>query len=482
MIANLPNFAEGAIGAPTTRYILNSEEAFTLFPKPMTQKFLSYGAGLKTLDILTFALEGRAELVPNYSQESFIENYPLQIMTVGTITSQGAVPGGACSFTLDTDEITTDYYYFPREGSEWSFGTADDYVNVRIPVGGIVSSNGGATVTITIYPNDVSKTLSDTYIYAGAIGNYLGITKAVGTGGVQSTKKSYDHLYWYAELKKEALKFDGMALASEFWWDTGSGKYLYNDRFADVEFLLRAAINSTLWVGQLTTNTGAAFKETSSVNTAESNQVYTTEGVWTAAGSRGWDKGYSDSAGFLVTDLDEIGEYQRSMGIPGDTLMFMLGNGLYQSIENNCYKYIVNSTGSLNYLFTPTNGQDHDLTIGFKTIRKNGYNYAMIEEQSWNNPKLLKNLLFQSGCIVPISSVRTKEGTEIPNLSVAYVGNQTYNRKMVVGMLSGMDGFGQQAFGYPLISDIDGNSTHWLTHFMVRLAEAWKIVRVYPSS
>ena len=480
MISNLPSFADGAISAPTTRYILNSEEAFTLFPKPMTQKFLSYGPGLKTLDLLTFALEGRAELVPNYSQESFIENYPLNIMTIGAITSIGTVPGGVCSFTLSSDEITADFNIFPREGSQWIFGTADDYVEVRIPVGGIVSSAGGTVQTITVRPNDITKTLSATYMYAGAIGSYAGISKAVGTGGVASTKKGYDHIYWYAQLFKEALGFDGMALASEVWWTDGSGKFMYNDRFADVEFLLRAGMNSQLWMGQLTTNT--AMTEASSVNTAESNQVYTTEGVWTAAGLRGWDKGYDETAGFLVTDLDEVGEYQRSMGIGGDTLMFMLGNGLYQSAENNCVKYITNATGSLNYLFTPTNGQDHDLTIGFKTIRKNGYNYAMIEEASFNNPKMLKNIMFSSGCIVPVSTVKTKQGAEIPNLSVAYVGNSTYNRKMVVGMLSGGDGFGQQIFDYPQVTEIDGNRTLWLSHMMVRLAEAWKVVRVYPTS
>jgi hypothetical protein len=307
----------------------------------------------------------------------------------------------------------------------------------------------------------------------------MGTSKAADTGGVNSTKKGYDHLYWYAQLFKEKLGFGGTALALERWWKDGGGRFMYNDSVADVEFLLREGMNSTLWVGQLTTNT--AMTETSQVNTNESNQVYTTEGVWTSAGLRGWDNGYDSTAGFLLTDMDAIGEYQRSMGVATDTLMYMLGNGLYQSIENNCVKYITNSTGSLNYLFTPTNGQDHDLNIGFKTLRKNGYNYHMIEESSFNNPKMLKNIMFDAGCIVPVSTVKTKEGATIPNLSLAYVGNSTYNRKYVLGMLGGMDGFARQ-LGYPIVSEVDGNNTHWLSHMMVRLAEAWKIVRVFPTS
>jgi hypothetical protein len=422
-------------------------------------------------------MEGRTELIPNIVQESFIENYPIQTLTVGTVTAQTG--NATCSFTIAPGDLDASYHYYPRERQTWFCGTPGDMYEVRIPVGGITDNLSG-TITITVVALDTTATLTSTYIYAGAVLSPGAFATAVGSTGVAPSKVGYDHVYFYAQVFKEALGHDGMALAYQRWWNNGEGIYMYNHEVGIKELQLRAGMNAQFIVGEATTNTSASMKD---VNTADSTatQVYTTEGIYTWGGERGYDNQYSTTAGFLVTDLDAIGEYYLSVGVNTEKILWAMGNGLYQTVENNCKEYVTGATGALNDLFTPTNGKDHDLNIGFKSIRKNGFDYTIYEDSTFNNPKLLKNLMYNSGFCIPLGEAKDgKTGNWVKNLSVGYVGNSTYSREMVVGNLGGMDGFFKQQFGLPILNSNDANQSHWLSHAMLRVFNAFEIVRLIP--
>jgi hypothetical protein len=286
------------------------------------------------------------------------------------------------------------------------------------------------------------------------------------------------------QLMKAAIKFGGMELAKKK-WVAYEGVGFFNDEIAEVELLeLDAWCEMAMLMGQKTTNT--AIVETSSVDSA-SNYVYTNEGIWQWIGEKGKDVTYTNSGSFAITDLNQVAQYFETKGITNANVLFTMGGDLYRRIEDSSVSYITGTAGGLNWLFTPEAGNgDKDLEVGFRHIKKAGLTFILHSNSILNNPYYLGNttlLLKDAGVMFPVDYVKDgKTGLDIPNLSIKYCGNSTYNRKRVVGRIGGMDGFMQQQFGLPIISTIDANSVHWLTHVSFPFVEAWRGVRVYRSS
>ena len=479
----LPILTSGAIAQPTTFNIVNSEELFTVMPEKVSELYLNYAPGLTMFDILTFALDGRSELVSSESIESFIENYPIDTATTDSVVVGGA-PGASATFTLAASSLsqvgsTSVYNYYIRERQTMFLQNktdASDVIMARVPVGGITAV--GATVTVTIQPADVTATISADYLYSGQVIPLGGIAAAAETGPVQATKPSYDSVTFYAQLFKEAQGFGGMELARKHWYNI-DGKYYWQHDVLRKELELRSGMNGALVLGQATSNTGIVDV---SVADGSNVPVYTNIGLWDWGAQKGYDKGYSSTGGFDVTDFDSIAEYYLSVGITTPDIIISMGNGLYSKIENGMKDAITGTTGSLSQIFTPNEGTSGDkrLEIGFKSIRKNGFNFFLHQDHSFNNPKMLKNIMYNNGIAQPLSTVKTKQGAYVPNLSVKYCGNETYNRKMVIGHLGGMDGFMNQSMGFPILNGNDYNQTHWLSHAMFCKYNAFDIVRIYP--
>jgi hypothetical protein len=90
--------------------------------------------------------------------------------------------------------------------------------------------------------------------------------------------------------------------------------------------------------------------------------------------------------------------------------------------------------------------------------------------------------MFNNCVSSPLSTVTdAKTGGRFPNLSIKYVGNKTYNRKMVMGYYGGQDGAFQQFFGIPPISTSDANEVNWLTHYGMEIRDPWNVVRSYQA-
>ena len=484
MLTGLPDLSKGAIAQPTTYNIVNTEELFTIMPEKVAELYLSYAPGLTMFDILTFALDGRSDLVSSESYESFIEDYPIKTMTVGSIDTQGTVPGGVAKFVLSATDLTrlgstSTYYYYPRERQTCFLQKktdASDILQAEIVVGGITAST--STVTVTIRPSDITATLTSDYLYANQVIPLGGFATGVESTGVQASKVGYDHVYFYAQLFKEAQGFGGMELARKHWYNI-DGKYYYERDVLRKELELRAGMNAALILGQETTNTSIVD---TSVLDSSSVPIYTNIGLWEWGGQKGYDKSYSSTAGFLITDFDATSEYWLSVGVSTPNIICIMGNGLYTTMENNTKDYVSGTTGSLNQLFTPNAGAEGDkrLEIGFKSIRKDGFNYFLVQDHSFNNPYLLKNVMYNNGLMFPLSQVKTRDGAYVPNLSVRYCGNKTYNRRMVIGHLNGMDNYFGQTLGLPILNSNDANATHWLSHASFPYLNAFQTIRVYP--
>ena len=476
MLTGLPDLSKGSVANPTTYNIVTSEEASTIMPVHIAELWLGYGGGLTLLDLMTYGFGDRSELVASDTWIAHTENFPIKTMTVGGNVSAAGGTGQTASFSLATTDLTgANYHYYPRTDNVCYVGSKAAIKQCHIRS----ISQATSTVTITIQPSDINYQITAADIAVGVVIPLGPVVKSVESAATSATRNSYDTLTFYAQTVKHAKGFGGLELARQHWFPL-DGRALFNDAVAKAEFEMKAGMNTSLVLGEAVTNTAITNV---SVEDSSAIQVTSSIGLWTWGDLKGYDITYNGTSGFTPLDLDAEGEYYRSVGVTANTILKTCGNGYYVSVENGCKDYITGASGALNDLFTPTaGGGDKDLTIGFKSIKKNGFTYILHEDHTFNNPYLLKALMFDNCISIPMSVVTdAKTGGRFPNFSIKYVGNKTYNRKMVVGHIGGMDGAMQQFFGLPIINSSDANASHWLTQYGAELRDPWNIVRSYQS-
>ena len=478
MITNLPDLSKGAIAQPTSYNIVTSTEAATLMPQVVSDLWLGYGQGLTLLDTLEYGFKDRSELVPAESWDAWLENFPLRTMTVGSSVTVSTTPGGLASFTLDADDLTANYDYLPRKYQQCFVGTPGNYVACRIE--NIVPQSSASPI-IYVAPASSSVTLDASYISTGVVFALGGITMPVESGPTTPTKPSYDKVTFYTQVQKEASGFGGMELARQKWFNVDGG-YLFSRDTMQKEWQIKSGMNMSLLLGQQTTN--PLCVNVSDLDSTTNIPNKTNIGLWEWGKLRGWDNTFNTVTGFKVTDLDAVGEYYRSVGCSAQDVLVEMGGGLGVQIENSCKEYITGSTGALNDLFTP-GGDNKDLKIGFKSIYKNGYTFILQQDHTFNNPNMLKNLMYNAALFIPMTTVKNggdafgSAGGYGPNLSIKYVGLRTYSRKMIVGKLGGMDGYMNQAFGLPILHGSDFNQTNWLTQWGSEIRNPYELIRCY---
>ena len=170
-------------------------------------------------------------------------------------------------------------------------------------------------------------------------------------------------------------------------------------------------------------------------------------------------------------------------------MLVVHGGGYIRRVENSCVDYISNPGGEvtqggglttdfIDKVSTSRGEPGLSLNIGFKTIKKGGILFVFHKLPILSNPYLFgisDYMLSDAAMLLPITWVKDKKsGLTIPNLSARYVGLGGYSRKRIVGTIGGMDGFAKQMFGNPIINEIDGNNTYWLSHVMFPFMEANK--------
>jgi len=467
-----------AIANATTEGI-RSLHSFQFKPSVFQTLYKTYGNGYMALDFLR-AIKGRKFMVSNETLTHEEENYTHRTITVGSSVTLSGVAGGSAIFTLDANDLDSENNYYPREGFTVQFGdTVNGFIQAYIDDITAV----GATVTLTVYPYDSTKTITSTFCAAGkeipigdgAFGLETDQPTATSVGSEERTH--------YAQIFKETIKFGGMELAKQK-WVSPDGMGLWNEEMSRGEFLLDLQEEFSLIFGQVNTNT-SLIKGTSSVD-GGTTTIYKNKGIWTWIDELGYDLTYTNAASFTIDDLDTAAEYFESKGLNNDVVFFPMGGGLYTRLENSGVDFVRGTAGGLNVNFTPNGVGGMMLNVGFDTIKKRGITFVPYNLPIFSNPNLFgisDSLLNDAGMMFPIGNVKdAKSGMIIPNLYEGYVGLGAYSRERVVATVGGMDDFAKQMFNYPVISSVDANSTYWMSHKMFPFMEAYKGILVKRSA
>lgn len=466
---------------------LQSLHSWVHDPQIMQQIYKQYGNGFLMLDFLR-----SLNRVTSVADEQLItaeRPYMHRTVTLGssvTISSDEQI-----IFDLDASDVDSSGRYYPREKFVITFGSTASAVGLMQAIITDIST-GGANVLITAKRlnasapsfNDLDgegmvSTGQEVAIGDSAFGTETGQPNPTSLGVVQRTH--------YSQIFKEALKFGGQELAKSSYWIDLQGDGWYNMELARAEFLLDLQLEMALVMGQ--TNTKALVDTT---DDGDSVPINKNKGVWTWIDELGGDVNYTGVGGFAITDLDSVSTYLKSKGITETTCLLLAGDVLMKDIENEAVDYVQGS-GGLPYTFTDAYGDgmlsgkpNMLLNIGFKAIKKGGILFLLAPMNLFDNPYLMgisDYMLNAAGMVIPITTVKdVNSGLNIPNLSARYRGLGSYSRERVVGNFAGMDGYMQQKYGYPAISEIDQNKTHWLSEMMFPFVEAYKGLLIKRTS
>lgn len=467
--------------ANVTTASIRSLHAFHFKKSVMQELYQTYGDGFNALDILRSL--GRWAVVSNETMTAEEEGYSHRTITVGASNvSVGGSPGATGSFELDADDLDSGDRYYPREGFSVYFGdAANGFIDTRITN----ISAAGSTITLTVQPYDVSKTLSATYLYAGvevAIGDSA---FAVETGQPLGTSKGYWEREFFAQIFKETLGFGGMELAKQKWVEV-AGIGFYSKEMARVEFNLDRQEEISLIMGQKNTN---SITQTSLID-GQSNTVYKNKGVYTWIDELGGEVTYTDAGGVAMSLLDEIAAYLESQGVINSVVLILLGGSLSRRIENMGVEFMANPVGGAlqggglpgefinKFKADGPTKPSMDIDVGFRGIKKGGLYFVCHTLPAFTNPFTFGidgYMLNDSAMVIPLGKVKDrKSGLTVPNLMAKYVGLGGYSRKRVLGTLGGMDGFARQQLGFPIVTAVDGFYTYFLSHVMFPFMEANK--------
>jgi len=463
-----------AIASATTAGIRSIHD-FQFKPSIMQGIYHAYGQGFNMVDLLRKAA-GRSIMVSNETLTAEEQAYTHRTIKIGTVT---AISADQTSFTLDADDLDTLGNYYPRVGFTVLFGdTITGFTEARIVS---ISSASPPLLTLTRY-NTNSPTMT-AQISAGNIATGVEVSIgasafAVETGQPLATSVGTFEREFYAQIMKETIKFGGMELAKQKWVQV-EGIGLYNLELTRAEFLLDLQEAMALWMGQANNN---SITQVSSID-GKSNTVYKNKGIWQWIDELGGDIGIG-ATGMDTDDLDTAAAYFESVGITNDIVLVIGGGEFMRKAENNFIDKVQGTSGGLTDSFTYVDDNifsgapNMTLNFGFKCVKKGGILFCFVKDPMLANPTLLGNSNYKlndSAVMLPMTMVKDfKTGFTVPNLYAGYVGLGGYSRKRVVGMLGGMDGFMKQTLNMPIISEIDGNSTYWLSHTMFPFLEAYK--------
>lgn len=465
--------------ANATAYNIRSLHDFHFKKSVINKLYKNYGDGFQVLDFLRML--NRYEMVSNESITMEEEGRDIRTITVGDTVSLSGSAGGTATFNLDADDFDSGNRYYPRVGFTVHLGTViTGFIQAQI-----TSITGTSpSITITITPYNSAETITSSHLATGKEIGIFDSAYGVETGQPVGTSKGYWERTFYAQIFKETLTFGGMELAKQKWVEV-EGIGFFNKEMARVEFGLDRQEEASILMGR---SAGATpnINHTSLI-TSTNVPVQKNIGIWTWIDQLGGELTYADATGPDTTYLDEAAAYLEANGITEDIVLVGCGGKMFRRLENMSVDWFVDPTntgtphGSLTSDWLKKSmGVDGGLEIdvSFRAIKKGGILFILHKVPALTDPQqfgISGYMLNDAAFMLPITYVKDgKSGMTIPNLSAYYVGVNGYSRKRIVASLAGMDGFHNQNFGNPIISQIDGNNTYWLSHVMFPFMEAYK--------
>jgi hypothetical protein len=470
-----------AIASATTADILGLHD-FLSKPEVAPDMVKTYGIGLTMVYMLMYGFDGRDIPVAQESYEAHAENFFHRVITVGSSVSVGATPGASASFTLDSGDIDSYGYYYPRKNFSVHLGNSrDGYIMCRIDS---VTSTGGhtPTVTIVISPNDITKTISATFLYVGAvipIGAYQGAIE--GSGTTPATNGYEKYTYWN-QMFRESVAMGGMEAARQT-WSRKDGLPFINDEFIKAGIKLDLQKEMAIMFGEETTNT--AITELSA-DAVHYNRVRTTKGLWTHANEYGYPVNYNDVDGFGLSKFNVMSEYLITKGITSKYVAILCGDKFYNKVEDGLLGQIQGSAGGLGSLFTPEAGNgDKNLEVGFRHVKKANQFFCFIQLPIMSNDYYMGNAstwMRENALAIPMEKVMDAQTKlVVPNVSLMHVQNGAINRKDVFGIYGGLSG-AEAALRTPSLNSADYFSAQWLSHMGLVAREQFKYIPIKKNA
>ena len=475
-------------GGANTDAIMSIRD-FQKKPDILDRLFKLYGPGYELMNFFHGA-PGRNEVMSNLSCSGEEQNFTLRTFKLGaTITK---ITTTSYTVTLDASELDTLNNFYPRVGFSMHIGsTITGFTEARIDS---VDLTTPSVPVFTIKSYDTGAPTLDAQVSAGNLVTGVEVpigasAFAVGTHGTTPTNVGSVQRTFYAQVMKEALGFDGMAMAQMKWQSYNQGSRFFNEELVRAEFMLEAQMEMACVMGQLNTS-----NQTQLASSGQQANIGKTQGIYSWMEQLGGSI-LIGSAGVGVDDLNAIEAYMVSKGLQ-DTVCALYGgyDALSLLMDNVNAKLQGTSGGLVSDAYVKSvadklyGGETKTVNFNLQIIKRSHVTFVLIPSPLFSNPTLLgtsRTLLKYAIMAFPLnySTVAiNREKVTIPNLRKRYVGLGAYKRDRIVGMLGGMDGYMKQAMGVPITSDLDASQVHWLSHTCVEMYEMFKSVLITRSA
>lgn len=321
-----------------------------------------------------------------------------QFITVAAVANGGAGAGAnnPIRVTIPTSQHTgSGLYSYPRIYDEVKFkdgkrgfifakdtGVAATTESVDGSI--TATSQGGATNghVFLIYP----KTLGDNITSSGSTpavnDNIMIYSNSMTPRSTQRTGITPDARVYSNTVQelRDDIQIDPREMNTASWMNitnpqTGeSAPHWYLESVFQTWWRYKQACHGALLFGDQTTNTTL---------TAAAPGLLGTEGLEKFIQGGGLTLPWNVAAGFTRNDFDQIGLYQTQNGGTLESTLFM-GFNLYNSVEKELKVELQNT----NISYASVGGQEKAVSLGFKSLNVNGYNYHFQRFQTFNDPKL----------------------------------------------------------------------------------------------
>ena len=421
------------------------------------------GEGLKAVDALLWA--NRSMDISTRAMEVLEEGHFWNTLTTAAQVNTQLVAGGNISIS-STDDVRVGFSIM-IPASYITGAIVPQYYRVT-------SKAAGNPNVYTCSPFLATQTLNvaipaSTQLVIGAS------SFAPGTQQPASTVMDYFSHTHYTRIMKETIDFEGGQRALKEQPDMASSQYgdgLYARAVLIAQMKMRLQQNDFVLMGYPNTNSLTQNNRHSEANAISSDYgIIPAMARNTAAGAM---KQYYTGS-YAEDNLDSVKFLLASQGMSGtNSVMFMLGQELFTSIENSMLKLIREYSGGTDLYYSNLN------KVGFnvRSISKNNTNFNLLEIPEFSDPTryAAPGLNFETmGLIFPDSKVTVTMNGYDPksmansagkklscdHINLGFLNYGGENRKMIVGNKAGVNGM-----GIPFSDDWDDSSTYLLTEMM----------------
>ena len=370
--------------------------------------------------------------------------------------------GNSIDIVLDADSLDDDYNYYPQKNDEVMFKN-----EVVGWITDIVETDGGATVTLTVMPNQESDNIDSKAQDEKVI--IIGGTWTEGSGMPGDISVKVDQYSNEAGIVKAAIGSTGTQLVNETWIRAynKAGEYqgMWSEAMKAMDYRMLTKLDGMFWFSKRITNTLTPAR---SLDATSGYYHKATEGLIPAIRRLGNVNTYT-AGSFAITKFDE---YERTLiqeHVPVDTPIWTpLGLEIYQELTTTLKTYFADT----NIIFVEKvindklfhKNQSLGASVNFKYLQRS-YNFMFSLLGGFSNKKTFGTTGFdmaKMGVMIPIDTNKDpKTKNDIPSIGTRYRKMGAYDRRFITAKLSGI---GATYAGEQPLNTIDTAHTYQMAH------------------